>query len=59
MILLQLKWTDEEEWKTVEYPLKRFANWRLARARRVQRQIDLRYPSHRFTAEFRIVESAT
>lgn len=56
---LQLKWSDEDEWRSVRELHDFETEVEVMRiAKQKQAEVDLRYPGHTFSAEFRIIDTA-
>lgn len=54
---LQLRWTNETEWKTVEQVEENKTDQDVLKAAQaLQRATDMKFPHHDFSAVFRIVE---
>lgn len=53
---LQLKWTDEPQWRSVRELTERENDLDAIRdARARQAEVDRKYPHHTFSADFRVI----
>lgn len=56
MPMIQLKWSDEEVWRDLEETTAVAAPGKIRNMELIDRATMIKYPHHRFHAEFRVKE---